>query len=138
MARRFAFTVDAAIDSIPVVMDGIESYLADVGVDPAIVPDIQLAVDEAMTNIITHGYRGSPGTIAVACSVGRDRVRIEIRDRGPAFNPLTIQDPDLTADIAERAVGGLGIYLVRKVMDSVSYEYRDGENVLRMEKKLPE
>ncbi len=137
MAGRFAFTIDAEIKSIPVVADGIEDYLVSAGVNPAIVPDLELAVDEVMTNIIMHGYRGRAGTIQITCSIGDGSVKVEIRDRAPAFNPLSVKDPDISADLAQRAVGGMGIYLVRKVMDAVSYEYRDGENVLTLEKKVP-
>lgn len=135
MARTFSFTIDAEIQNIPVVADGLEGFLLDVGINPEILPDIQLAVDEAITNIIKHGYAGKPGTIVLTVSVGGGTVRIEIRDRAPPFDPLTIKEPDLTADLADRVVGGMGIFLIRKVMDAVSYEYVDGENVLRMEKK---
>jgi anti-sigma regulatory factor (Ser/Thr protein kinase) len=63
-------------------------------------------------------------------------VKIAIRDSAPAFNPLTIPPPDITADLADRVAGGMGIFLIRKVMDGVSYEYVEGQNVLTMEKKL--
>lgn len=136
MAGRFAFTVEAKTENIPVIADGLEAYLTDVGVDDTVVPDIQLAVDEAVTNIIMHGYRGGAGTIAVSCEVGTGCVRVAIRDRAPAFNPLSVPAPDLTADLESRVVGGMGIWFIRKVMDSVSYEYTDGENVLMMEKRV--
>jgi len=137
MPGRFAFTIGAEIENIPVIADGIEDYLTSAGVDPAIIPDIQLAVDEAVTNTVMHGYRGQEGTVTITCSIMDGCVRIVIRDRAPAFNPLTIREPDLSAGIAERAVGGVGFHLIRKVMDAVSYEYRDGENVLTLEKKVP-
>jgi serine/threonine-protein kinase RsbW len=137
MAGRFAFTVDAEITSIPLVADGIEDYLTSAGVDPAIVPDIELAVDEVMTNIIMHGYRSRAGTIGITCVIGERVVKVEIRDRAPEFNPLLLKEPDITAGIDDRPVGGMGIYLVRKVMDAVSYEYLNGENVLTLEKKIP-
>lgn len=135
MVRMFSFSIDAEIRNIPVVAEGLEGFLLDVGVNPEILPDIQLAVDEAVTNIIRHGYAGKPGTIKISCSVDGGVVRTEIRDSAPPFNPLTIPDPDLTADLADRVVGGMGIFLIRKVMDAVTYEYVEGENVLKMEKK---
>jgi len=131
----FSFSIDAEIRNIPVVAEGLEGFLLDVGVNPEILPDIQLAVDEAVTNIIRHGYAGKPGTIKISCSVDEGMVRTEIRDSAPPFDPLIIPDPDLTADLADRVVGGMGIFLIRKVMDAVTYEYVEGENVLRMEKK---
>jgi len=135
-AGRFSFTIDAEIRCIPVVAEALEDYLTSIGTDPLFLPDIQLATEEAITNIIGHGYAGKPGTIGVTCVVGGGVVRLEIRDQAPAFNPLTINDPDLSADLADKAVTGMGIYLIRKVMDAVSYEFSDGENVLRMEKKI--
>ncbi len=134
-APRFSFSIDAEIRNIPVVAEGIEDFLMSAGTDPLVLPDIQLAVDEAVTNIIMHGYAGKPGTIALTVTVDGGVVHVEIRDRAPAFNPLTIKEPDLTADLADRVVGGMGIFLIRKVMDSVEYEFADGENVLRMEKR---
>ena len=82
-----------------------------------------------------HGYAGKPGTIALTVVVEAGTVKVEIRDKAPAFNPLSIKEPDLSADLADRVIGGMGIFLIRKVMDAVSYEYVNGENVLRMEKK---
>ncbi|HPD76194.1 MAG TPA: ATP-binding protein [Methanoregulaceae archaeon] len=135
MARTFSFTIDAEIKNIPVIAEGLEGFLLDVGVNPEILPDIQLAIDEAVTNIIMHGYAGKPGTIVISCSVEDGTVRIGIRDHAPPFDPLSIKEPDVTAALEDRVVGGMGIFLIRKVMDTVSYEYVDGENVLRMEKK---
>jgi len=134
MAGRFAFTIGAEIGNIPLIADGIEDYLTSTGVDPAIIPDIQLAVDEAVTNIVRHGYRGQEGTIAITCSIGDGCIRIVIRDRAPAFNPLTVKDPDLSTGLADRVAGGMGVYLIRKVMDAVRYEYSGTENILTLEK----
>jgi serine/threonine-protein kinase RsbW len=134
MAGLFERTIDATIANIPVIADSLEEYLAREGVDPAVIPDIELAVDEAVTNIIMHGYRGEKGTIRVTCSVGPRRVRVVIRDRAPAFNPLTAQEPDISAGLADRVAGGMGIHLIRKVMDAVRYEYSGTENILTLEK----
>ena len=134
MAGRFAFTIEAEIGNIPLIADGIEDYLTSTGVNPAIIPDIQLAMDEAVTNIVKHGYRGQEGTITITCSIGDRCIRIVIRDRAPAFNPLTVKDPDLSGDLADRVAGGMGIHLIRKVMDAVRYEYSGTENILTLEK----
>jgi len=134
VAGPFERTIDAQIANIPVIANGLEEYLVREGVDPAIIPDIELAVDEAMTNIIMHGYRGERGTIRVTCSVDTGRVRVVIRDRAPAFNPLTAQEPDISAGLADRGAGGLGIHLIRKVMDAVRYEHSGTENILTLEK----
>jgi serine/threonine-protein kinase RsbW len=134
MAGTFERTIGAEIENIPVIADGIGEYLAREGADPAIIPDIELAVDEAMTNIIMHGYRGKKGMIRITCSSGQGLVNIVIRDRAPAFNPLSVKEPDISAGLADRTAGGMGIYLIKNVMDSVRYEHSGTENILTMEK----
>lgn len=136
MAGSFSFTIDAKIENIPVATDGIADFLTSTGVPAEIIPDIELAVDEWITNIIMHGYRKQAGTIAITCTITGKAVQIAIRDSAPAFNPLTVPAPDTSASLADRVVGGMGIFLIRKVMDSVEYEYADGQNVLTMVKKL--
>ena len=135
MPGRFAFTIDAAVENIPLVTDALEDYLTSAGADPLILPDIQLAVNEATTNIVTHGYMGKPGIIGITRTIGAGSVRIEIRDKAPAFNPLSVRMPDPPADLADQVTTGMGLFLIRKVMDAVSYDFIDGENVLTMEKK---
>ena len=137
MAGKFSFTVSAEIANIPLITDSIADYLTSAGVITDIIPDIELAVDEAVTNIVLHGYKKGPGTIAITCTITGTAVQIAIRDSAPAFNPLTIPPPDISADLADRVAGGMGIFLIRKVMDGVEYEYTEGQNVLTMEKKVP-
>ena len=108
----------------------------DADVPQEIVQDLELALDETVSNVIRHGYGvGAPGEIEVAVEVGADRVGLEIRDRARPFNPLVeVPEPDLFARIEERPRGGLGVYLVRQVMDRVDYSYEKGENRLILER----
>jgi serine/threonine-protein kinase RsbW len=97
---------------------------------------VQLAVDEACTNIIEHGYRGEDrGKIRITCTAEPGRLTIEIRDNAPRFD-FVAREPDPAApdshlsDIEALPVGGLGLRLITSVMDHVSWYYRDGSNTL--------
>ncbi|MBN1484617.1 MAG: anti-sigma factor antagonist [Chloroflexia bacterium] len=105
-----------------------------VGLDENALFSIQMAVDEAATNIIVHGYEenGLEGTIHLFCwQQGRDFV-VQLRDSSPPFNPDCVPEPNLDAALAERREGGLGIFLMRRMMDRVEFAHEDGQNVLTM------
>ena len=99
--------------------------------------NIQLATDEAASNIIEHAYEKiSNGVLELSCGVRDDLITIILIDRGESFDPSEIPLPDLKADLSERKIGGLGIFLMRKLMDEVSYEPKaDKSNVLTMTKR---
>ena len=96
--------------------------------------NIQLATDEAASNIIEHAYEGmSDGVLDLSCGTEKDTLTIILIDYGIPFDPSAIPMPDLKADLSERKIGGLGIFLMRKLMDEVHYEPRkDKSNVLTM------
>ena len=107
----------------------------------AIHPDIEfkidLALEEVFTNIVRHGYDDSrPHEIVIRLKSDRDRVRISVEDDGRHFNPLLAPAVDVTAALAERRVGGLGIHLVRRLLDQVRYQRRPGGNQLILIKRL--
>ncbi len=83
---------------------------------------LQLAADEAATNIIEHAYAGiSDADFDVTCDMRGDTLTITMRDTGKPFNPSNVRQPNLKADLLERQIGGLGLYLMRKLMDEVRY-----------------
>ncbi len=96
--------------------------------------DVQLAVEEVIVNIIKHGYRGKEGSIGVCCKASPEKATIVISDSAPAFNPLSLPEPDVTLGIEERGIGGLGIFLVRRVMDIVTYQHKNHKNILTLVK----
>jgi len=84
---------------------------------------IQLAADEASSNIIEHAYHGvEDGKLEIECSINNDELKIVMRDWGKPFDPSTIPEPNVKAELSERKIGGLGMYLMRKLMDEVTYE----------------
>ena len=97
-----------------------------------------LAVEEVTINIVKYSYRDSPvGTIEVETIPSAEGLTVHLADTGRAFNPLAAPDPNLKATLEEREIGGLGIYLARKVVDQARYERRSDKNILTLIKKLP-
>jgi serine/threonine-protein kinase RsbW len=101
---------------------------------------IQLAADEASTNIIEYAYDGvENGKIEIDCYTSDGGLEIVMRDMGKPFDPSSVPEPNVKGDLSERKIGGLGIYLMRKLMDEVSFEtLAEGGNVLRMVKWVEE
>lgn len=108
-------------------LDEIRDFVAGIaskaGFNDKEIYSIQLATDEAASNIIEHAYEGvSNGELEIACGMDGDLLTIVLLDRGQPFDPSSVPPPNLNADLAERQIGGLGIYLMRKLMDEVHYE----------------
>lgn len=98
---------------------------------------VKMAVDEACTNVLEHAYKGQAGRLVVEVECTPQRLTVSIRDWGKPFDPTAIPAPDHSLPIEKRPIGGLGIYLIRKVMDTVEYRF-EGEqgNCLTLEKAL--
>ena len=107
---------------------------------PKILHDVNLAVEEILANIISYGYTDNreEHEIKLRVSVQPEEVRVDVEDDGRPFNPLEAPEPDTTKPLEERTVGGLGIHLVRKLMDSLEYKRRDNKNFLSLKKKTQE
>lgn len=100
--------------------------------------NIQLATDEAASNIIEHAYEGvSDGILELSCGMVGESIKIVLIDHGEPYDPDSIPMPDLKADLSERKIGGLGIFLMRKLMDEVHYESHPekNSNILTMIKR---
>ena len=108
------------------------------GLDQGKCRELELATDEILTNIISYAYPEKKGDITVICSVDRDGFFVvEIKDAGVSFNPLESRDPEPAQNVEDTRVGGLGLFLVRRMVDRLQY-FREGNlNVLRLYKKGP-
>ena len=97
-----------------------------------------LSIEEAVENVVRYAYEGGIGWLEVGTSLDHDSLvlTVELRDAGVPFNPLEAPDPDVTLPADKREVGGLGIYLCKKMMDDIHYKYEDGNNVLTMMKRV--
>jgi serine/threonine-protein kinase RsbW len=135
MVNTLSCTIDADINAIPRVSLAIDQAMRAHAFPDEEILDTQLAVEEAVTNVIMHGYRRDTGKILITCRTTRGRVEVQIEDTAPPFDPLSIPEPDITGEIEDRKIGGLGFFLIRRVMDDVVYRYEDGKNILVMIKK---
>ena len=99
---------------------------------------LRLSIEEAVDNVVRYAYDGGIGWLEVGTRIDNDApiLTIELRDAGTPFNPLDRDDPDITLSAEDRQFGGLGIFLCKKMMDSISYRYEDGNNILTMTKKI--
>ena len=136
MGGHVSFEIPAELEQIQKVSEKIEQCMKTHGWGEDAVLDVQLAVEEAVTNSILHGYDGTSGTIAIRIETTPHYITVEIADDAPAFDPLSVPDPDVNTDLEDRQIGGLGIFLIRRVMDEVSYRYEKNKNILVMEKKI--
>lgn len=138
MTTERRLIIPGVIEEIPHACDFVVEAAEYAGLDERAVYHCQMAVDEACTNIIEHGYRhkGVDKVIEVICQHLPDQFVITLLDDSPAFDPLARAEPDPTASLNEREPGGWGIYFIKKLMDEVTY-YRAGErNRLVITKKL--
>ena len=99
---------------------------------------IDVAVEELYVNIAHYAYNPAVGSATVRVEVLQDPLAVSITfiDHGIPYDPLKKPDPDVTLSAEERAIGGLGIYMVKKSMDGIDYEYKDGQNILRIQKNI--
>ena len=99
---------------------------------------IDVAIDEIFANVAYYAYKPGTGDVTIRVDVTGDPAVAEITfiDGGVPYDPLAKRDPDTTLSVEERKIGGLGIYIVKKSMDAVNYEYKDGKNILTIKKNI--
>lgn len=131
-------TVPAALEELEHVQEFVEQALEEQGGSMKIQMQISIAVEEIYVNIARYAYHPEIGQATVRCAVGGNplQVTIQFLDSGKPFDPLAKPDADTTLSAEERDIGGLGILMVKKSMDDVVYEYRDGCNILTLMKRL--
>lgn len=129
-------SVDAIMENLEVISGKLEEYLDGCGCSMKDMMNIGLAVEEVYVNIVNYAYQGKTGKAEMTLSESDGTVTITISDSGVPFNPLEKDDPDITLSSEKRAIGGLGIFLVKKTMDSVSYFYENNKNILVLKKKI--
>lgn len=131
-------TVEAKIQNVEIVTDFVNARLDELGCPRRAKTQIDIALDELFSNICHYAYLSGRGdaTIRVEKAPDQNAVNITLEDRGVPFNPLAHDDPDISLGIHDREIGGLGIFMVKKTMDDIRYEYRDGRNMLTVVKRL--
>ena len=130
-------TVDATVENIATVTEFVNAQLEQSGCPPKIQMQIDIAIDELFGNIAHYAYDPDVGPATMRVEVDEEPcVIITFIDNGVPYDPLGKEDPDITLSAEERGIGGLGVYMVKKSMDDVSYEYRNGQNILRIKKRI--
>lgn len=131
-------TIAATVENIGTVTDFVNEQLEALGCSMKAQMQIDIAIDELFGNIAHYAYNPDVGSATVQVEVVEEPLAVVITfiDGGVPYDPLATADPDITLSAEERQLGGLGIYMVKKSMDEITYEYKDGKNILSIKKKL--
>jgi anti-sigma regulatory factor (Ser/Thr protein kinase) len=138
MKNRFQLTIESRVENLARVCKFVEQTATTFGLDADATYDVQMAVDEAVSNIIEHAYAGKPkGKINLTVEKRGGDLWIEIQDSGALFDPKQVALPRIEAPLSERNIGGLGIFFMRKLMDTVEFSFDPQRgNVLVMTKRI--
>lgn len=131
-------TVDATLESIPVITDFVDEQLEQFGCPIKAQMQIDIAIDELFSNIVHYAYHPEVGPATVRIEVVEAPLSVVITfiDQGVPYDPLSRADPDVTLPAEKRELGGLGIYIVKQNMSEITYEYKNGRNILKIRKEL--
>lgn len=125
-------TSNARIENLDTVVAFIEDRADQFDLDTKKKFGLLVAIEEAFVNVCHYAYPDAEGDVSVACGSDGETFVVEVSDQGTPFDVLSLPDPDITADIMDREIGGLGVFFIRKLTNDVSYRREDGRNVLRM------
>ena len=127
--------IPAQVSQLALARQFVEETGASLGLPRTVTEPLTLAVDESLSNIVQHGYQDKVGMVELEMERTEEAVVVRLRDQGPPFDPTALPDPDIRLPLAQRPVGGLGVYLARRSVDSVVYERTAaGDNQLTLTK----
>ena len=129
-------SIPAQTGCLDILMDFIFAVMRNARAEQSRWGNVAVAAEEIFVNIASYAYASDKGDVIIRAGVEAGQIVLEFRDSGKPFNPLNVKDPDISLAAEDRAIGGLGIYIVKKLMDEVRYEYRDGQNALIVSKKI--
>lgn len=130
-------TLHNDVQQISKLADFVDAIAEEASIDPSLAMSLNLALEEAVTNVVMYAYpAGEEGDVDIVAELSEGTLLFTISDKGIPFDPTKKEDADITLSVEERQIGGLGIFLVRQLMDTVEYERKDGYNILTMKKKL--
>ena len=130
--------IEAKTENLNMVQEFVNQQLKSLDCSMKVQMQIEVAVEELFVNIAHYAYNPVVGPATIRVEVQEDPLAVSITfiDQGMPYDPLKKEDPDVTLLAEERQIGGLGIYMVKKSMDDISYEYKEGQNILRIKKNL--
>ena len=131
-------TVPAKIENLQKVFNFVNTQLNSVAYNMKSRLQLELSIEEAYVNISKYAYESDEGKVEILSCVDQDPLQITVKfmDSGIPYNPLKNEDPDICTDTEEKELGGLGIFLIKKNVDKIGYEYLNGKNILTIQKKL--
>ena len=130
--------IAATLENLDAVMAFVDQQLEEAGCSMKTQMQIDIAVEEVYVNIAHYAYNPEIGGVTIRVQIEEEPLEIILTfiDKGKPYNPLAKEDPDVTLAVEDRQIGGLGIFMVKKSMDNISYEYNEGRNILTLKKKL--
>ena len=134
----YKWTLDATIENVETITGLIDEKLEEAGASMKAEMQINIVIDEIFSNIAKYGYGSGKGDATVTLDILQDPLRAEITfiNSGEPYDPLAQEDPDIHAALDDRPMGGLGILIIKKTMDDVSYEFKDKQNILTVVKAI--
>lgn len=130
------FNVKAKVNNLNKVLSFVTCMLEEAGCSMKLQMQIEVAVEEIFVNIAHYAYTPGEGDATILAGIEDGTLTVVFKDQGIPFDPLKKEDPDVEAKAADRSIGGLGIYMVKKSMDDMRYERTDGYNILTLVKKI--
>lgn len=132
-----SLTLPNDVETIPQLNEFIDAIAESIGLDMSLTMSLNLAIEEAVVNVMEYAYpQGVKGDVTIDVAASDQWLQFIISDSGTPFDPTEKKDADTTLSVDERPIGGLGIFLVRQLMDTIQYDYVDGKNVLTLKKQL--
>jgi len=133
--QKFKLKISSVTENLEIIREFINNIAHKAGFSEESVDQIELAVDEACTNIIEHGYKGmNPGSIILSFRIEPGRILVQITDFGHVFEPEAAPKPDVEAALEDRELGGLGLFLIYQTMDNIDYQSSEEGNTLTFTK----
>jgi anti-sigma regulatory factor (Ser/Thr protein kinase) len=140
MSEQLELTIGSELKNLERIAEFVTGAAEHFGLGPQQSFEVQMATDEACTNIIEHAYGpDQPGEISICCETAGDDFVVTLRDRGRTFDPTKVPDPDLTCSLEDRKIGGLGLFFMRKLMDRVVFhsDPRTGNELKMFKRRVP-
>jgi anti-sigma regulatory factor (Ser/Thr protein kinase) len=133
--KPFSITLPNDVEQVPQLADFVDQVCEAAGFDMSLTMSINLAIEEAVVNVMSYAYPDHEyGELTVDAIADSHGIRVTITDSGQPFDPTGSAEVDTTLSAEERPIGGLGIHLVRQIMDRIDYERRDNKNILTLYK----
>ena len=138
MSRSGSLRIHATIAEAETALDPITDLLEEIGADRKAAYKVRLALDELLVNVVSYAYDGKDGEVEIVYETSDEprTISISIIDSGKPFNPLEVEEPELSDNIHERKIGGLGIFIVKNTMDEVAYRRENNQNIMTIKKKI--